>query len=154
MLFWSHWEYTVSSTMMVQNCYGFKLKKGGNGFDFNVCITLHGFLVCLFVFFVLLSTYYLPLQVTIISVLLWSKGSLRHCFTRTNIISFQMPCWALCLVSLHNIAIFPTVMAAHSEDMHIFLSGGDKKNIMSLQCFAKYYFFYSLFHSFRDSFWQ
>lgn len=78
----------------------------------------------LFAFFLdLLSTCYLLLQVVIILVLLWSKVSFKHYFTRRNILSFQMPCWALRLVSLHNIEIFPTVTAAHGEDVHIVLTG-------------------------------
>lgn len=39
-----------------------------------------------------------------------------------------MPCWAFCLVSLQKIAISRTVMAARSQDVHLFLSSSNKQH--------------------------
>ncbi len=46
---------------------------------------------------------------------------------RTNFISVLMPRWAFCLVSLQKIAIFLTVMAAQTEDVHLFPSKRHKQ---------------------------
>lgn len=55
-----------------------------------------------------------------------------------------MPCWAFCPVSLQKIAIFLTIMEAHSEAMHLFLFKEVQTNSMSLQVFfPSSYFFYS-----------
>lgn len=61
-----------------------------------------------------------------------------------------MPCWAFCLVSLQKIAIFLTVMAAHSEDMHLFLSRGHKQIPWLCRFFQAIIYFFLLFLQFRN----